>query len=107
MHETAIRLASPEPRSGKRGPAAPEPRSGKRGPAAPEPRSGKRGPAAPEPRSGEGGLATFALARDERAHVVDVSCVEHVPWLDPAAPRGADPEPHLPRERFGAMAVAV
>src|SRR5437016_3367144 len=32
---------------------------------------------------------------------------EPMPRLDPAAPRGADPEPHLPRQQLRPLAVAV
>src|SRR6188474_1530649 len=52
-------------------------------------------------------LATRSLARDKRADLFDAPRVEHVMGLDPTATRGADAEPHLPREPFGTVAVAV
>src|SRR6266550_2501830 len=52
-------------------------------------------------------LFTRAFPRDERAHLVDAPGVQHVPRLDPAAPRGADAEPHLARQPLRAMAIAV
>src|SRR5262245_14867546 len=52
-------------------------------------------------------LSTRSLARDERTDLFDAPRVEHVPGLDPATTRGADAKPHLARQPFGTMAVAV
>src|SRR5437764_1380156 len=52
-------------------------------------------------------LPTRALPGDERAHTVDAAGVEHMLRLDPAAPRGAHAETHLPPQQLRPMAVAV
>src|SRR5262245_16800227 len=52
-------------------------------------------------------LSTRPFARDERTDVVDAPRVEHVFGLDPAATRRANAEPHLAREPFGPVTVAV
>ena len=44
---------------------------------------------------------------DERADLGERPRVEHVARLDPAAPRGADADPHLPVEQPRPVAVAV
>ena len=51
--------------------------------------------------------ARGALGGDDRADLGERSRVQHVPRLDPAAPRGDDAELHLPAEHLGAVAVAV
>ena len=53
------------------------------------------------------GRSTRSFACDERTDLFDATRVEHLPGLDPAATRGADAEPHLAREPFGPVAVAV
>src|SRR5215468_7774651 len=72
-----------------------------------------RDPGAGSPKPGVGSpasvirLATRSFARDERADLFETPGVEHVLRLDPAATRGADTEPHLACQPFGAVAVAV
>src|SRR4051812_31173789 len=52
-------------------------------------------------------LRTSTFAGDEGAYIVQAAGIQHVTRLNPATARGSDPEAHLPRQPFGAVAVAV
>src|SRR5262245_36759913 len=52
-------------------------------------------------------LPTRSLPRDERTDLFDAPRVEHVFGLNPATTCRANAEPHLARQPFGPVAVAV
>ena len=53
------------------------------------------------------GLGSSTFSCDKRPHVAGGASVQHMARLNPSAARGADAEPHLPPQRFHAMAVTV